>query len=66
MKRTITRFLFYFLGIFLFIMIFGGIFKLSNIGYDGIVRAIVISSASALSWVIGQYIVEKKMSKKKE
>jgi hypothetical protein len=64
LKRTITRFLFYFLGVFLLIMIFGGIFKPSNMGFDGIVQALVISSASALSWVIGQYIVKK--SKKKE
>jgi hypothetical protein len=45
-------------------MIFGGIFKPSNMGFVGIVQALVISSDYELSWVIGQYIVKK--SKKKE
>jgi hypothetical protein len=65
LKQTIGRFFIYFLGFFILIMIFGGISKPYEMDIDGIVRALVISSASALSWIIGQYIVKTKMAKKK-
>jgi hypothetical protein len=64
LKATIGRFLINFLGIFVIIMILGSIYKPSDIGFEGIIRAIVISSASSLSWIIGQYIVKRTMLKK--
>jgi hypothetical protein len=66
LKQTVVRFLIYFVVIFILLMIFGSIFKPSHMDSDGIVRAISISSASALSWITGQYIVERKMLKKKQ
>lgn len=41
-------------------MIFGAIFKPSDLGFDGMVKALVISSASAFAWVI----VERRVLKK--
>ncbi|MBP1947547.1 hypothetical protein J2Z82_000470 [Virgibacillus litoralis] len=51
MKRTLGRFFIYFVVFFILIMIFGIIFKPLELGVTGIVRAIVISSASAFGWV---------------
>ncbi|MBX0358444.1 hypothetical protein [Halobacillus sp. Nhm2S1] len=60
MSRTLGRFLIYFVVFFILIMIFGSIFKPSDLGVDGIVRALVISSASAIGWTL----VEKNFGKK--
>ncbi|CQR47529.1 hypothetical protein BN1058_01852 [Paraliobacillus sp. PM-2] len=51
MSRTLGRYFIYFVVFFILIMIFGLIFKPSNLEGDGIVRALVISSASAFGWV---------------
>lgn len=60
LNRTLRRFLIYFVVFFILIMIFGAIFKPFELGFDGIVRALVISSASAFGWVF----VERRFLKK--
>ncbi|WP_163538422.1 hypothetical protein [Gracilibacillus sp. YIM 98692] len=60
MKRAIGRFLLYFVVWFFLIMLFGVIFKPSDIVFEGIVRALVISSASAFAMVFVERLTAKK------
>ncbi|WP_142922602.1 hypothetical protein [Neobacillus notoginsengisoli] len=63
MKQNIRRVLINFFSIFILIIIFGLVFKPNDINSSGIIRALVISFASALAWVTGQNIFNRKISK---
>ncbi|KHE72417.1 hypothetical protein LD39_04645 [Halobacillus sp. BBL2006] len=60
MKRTIGSFFLYFTVYFLLILLFAAIFKPSDISFEGIVRSVVIASASAAAMVFVGRLVPKK------
>jgi|GEM_PF-5833287 len=64
MKKTIRGALIYFLINFIIIIVFGLFFLRSAINFTGIVRALVIASASAFAWFLVYYRERKRKVKK--
>ncbi|PMB02372.1 hypothetical protein CEN49_25735 [Fischerella thermalis CCMEE 5273] len=64
MKRMFGRFLMQFSILFLLILLWGKVYQPTNVNFDGIIRAIVIASASTSSWIFAEYIVKRKVLQK--
>jgi hypothetical protein len=63
MKRLVINFLIRFSLIFVAIIIFGIVYKPSDVNFVGVIRALVIASGGALSWAIGEYVISRRLEK---
>lgn len=64
MKRTLKKFIIYFVSFFIIILVYGAIFKPTDLEADGVVRALIISLGSSFGIVLGGRIIDKNIARK--